>query len=112
MAPSISRPPSQHPCGGFSDKSAQLPRLAGMGCLGEGAGRTRGRWNKEVKMEVVGGVGAADVVICGLSNPQLAGEIFPKHLQQITDHDETGIRSLLWNQQPQLGWFTSLLYIM
>lgn len=45
-----------------------------MGCLGEGAGRTRGRWNKEVKMEVVGG-GAADVVICGLSNPQLAGEI-------------------------------------
>lgn len=65
-------------------------------------------------MEVVGWVGgdAVDVVVYGLSIPQLAEEIFPKHLPQITDHYETVIRSLLRTQQPQLGWFASLLNIM
>lgn len=81
---------------GFPDKSARLLRLAGVGCLGRREQEKDGK-RRRGGFEGLGG-GAGDVVICGLQIPQPAGEIF----QQIMDH-YAGIRSLLRNQQPQLG---------
>lgn len=79
-------------------------RGRGGGCGGGVTGKT-GKGGEDGGGLMGGGLGRVRLLsFVGCGPPQLAGEMFPKHLQQIMDHYQTGIRSLPSNQQLRREW--------